>query len=134
MIDLIIHNNIRYGIIISNKYNLKGANFFTEENDILQLGYMKHSTGHTIQPHYHKQIERKINNTQEVLFIKTGKIRVDFYSENNQRIDSRILNSGDVIIILNGGHGFEVLESVEMYEVKQGPYLGVNDKVCFNPI
>jgi len=134
MIDLIIHNNIRYGIIISNKYNLKGANFFTEENDILQLGYMKHSTGHTIQPHYHKKIDRKINNTQEVLFIKTGKIRVDFYSENNQRIDSRILNSGDVIIILNGGHGFEVLESVEMYEVKQGPYLGVNDKVCFNPI
>ena len=134
MIDLIIHNNIRYGIIISNKYDLKGANFFTEENDILQLGYMKHSTGHTIQPHYHKKIDRKINNTQEVLFIKTGKIRVDFYSENNQRIDSRILNSGDVIIILNGGHGFEVLESVEMYEVKQGPYLGVNDKVCFNPI
>ena len=134
MIELIIHKNIRYGIIISNKYDLKGANFFTEENDILQLGYMKHSTGHTIQPHYHKKIDRKINNTQEVLFIKTGKIRVDFYSENNQRIDSRILNSGDVIIILNGGHGFEVLESVEMYEVKQGPHLGVNDKVCFNPI
>ena len=134
MIELIIHKNIRYGIIISNKYDLKGANFFTEENDILQLGYMKHSTGHTIQPHYHKKIDRKINNTQEVLFIKTGKIRVDFYSENNQRIDSRILNSGDAIIILNGGHGFEVLESVEMYEVKQGPYVGVNDKVCFNPI
>ena len=134
MIELIIHKNIRYGIIISDKYDLKGANFFTEENDFLQLGYMKHSTGHTIQPHYHKQIERKINKTQEVLFIKTGKIRVDFYSENNQCIDSRILNSGDVLIILNGGHGFEVLESVEMYEVKQGPYVGVNDKVCFNPI
>ena len=134
MIELIIHKNIRYGIIISNKYDLKGANFFTEENDFLQLGYMKHSTGHTIQPHYHEQIERKINKTQEVLFIKIGKIRVDFYSENNQCIDSRILNSGDVLIILNGGHGFEVLESVEMYEVKQGPYVGVNDKVCFNPI
>ena len=100
----------------------------------MQLGYMKHFAGHTIQPHYHEQIERKINKTQEVLFIKTGKIRVDFYSENNQCIDSRILNSGDVLIILNGGHGFEVLESVEMYEVKQGPYVGVNDKVCFNPI
>ena len=134
MIELIIHKNIRYAIIISNNNDLNGTNFFTEENDFLQLGYMKHPTGHTIEPHYHEQIERKINKTQEVLFIKTGKIRVDFYSENNQCIDSRILNSGDVLIILNGGHGFEVLESVEMYEVKQGPYMGVNDKVCINPI
>ena len=134
MIETIIHKNIRYAIIISNNNDLNGTHLFTEKNDSLQLGYMKHSTGHTIQPHYHEQIERKIIKTQEVLFIKTGKIRVDFYSENNQCIDSRILNSGDVLIILNGGHGFEVLESVEMYEVKQGPYVGVNDKVCFNPI
>ena len=48
MIELIIHKNIRYGIIISNKYDLKGANFFTEETDFMQLGYMKHSAGHTI--------------------------------------------------------------------------------------
>ena len=30
-----------------------------------------------------------------------------------------------------GGHGFEVLEELEMIEVKQGPYAGDRDKTRF---
>jgi hypothetical protein len=62
--------------------------------------------------------------TQEVLFIKRGKLRVDFYSDRQEYLDSRILESGDVILLITGGHGFEVLEEIEMIEVKQGPYVG----------
>ena len=60
--------------------------------------------------------------TQEVLFIKRGKIIVDFYTNDKKYVISRILNTGDLLFLCNGGHGFEVLEDTEMFEVKQGPY------------
>ena len=34
----------------------------------------------------------------------------------------RELTSGDVLFLCSGGHGFKILESTEMIEVKQGPY------------
>lgn len=72
--------------------------------------------------------------TQEVLFIKKGKLRVDFYDDNEQYLESRILEAGDVILLVSGGHGFTVLEEVEMIEVKQGPYSGDQDKRRFTGI
>ena len=44
---------------------------------------------------------------------------------------STILRTGDVILLASGGHGFEVLEELEMYEIKQGPYIGEDDKTRF---
>ena len=37
-------------------------------------------------------------------------------------------------MLVSGGHGFKVLEEVEMIEVKQGPYYGEQDKVRFEGI
>jgi mannose-6-phosphate isomerase-like protein (cupin superfamily) len=70
--------------------------------------------------------------TQEVLFIKSGKVRVDFYDDNQHYLESRILEKGDVILLAAGGHGFEMMEDSEMIEVKQGPYCGEEDKVRFS--
>ena len=70
--------------------------------------------------------------TQEVLFIKKGKLKVDFYNEHQNYLESRILEAGDVILLASGGHGFEVLEEIEMIEVKQGPFTGENDKTRFS--
>ena len=72
--------------------------------------------------------------TQEVLFIKKGKLRIDFYDEERKYLESRILKAGDSILLASGGHGLEVLEEVEMIEVKQGPYIGEKDKICFTGI
>ena len=72
--------------------------------------------------------------TQEVLFIKSGKVRVDFYSNEQEYLESRILNAGDVILLADGGHGFKMLAPSEIIEVKQGPYCGEMDKVRFEPI
>lgn len=69
--------------------------------------------------------------TQEVLFIRRGKLRVDFYTTEHEYLESRVLQAGDVILLIQGGHGFEVLEEVEMIEVKQGPYAGEADKTRF---
>jgi len=82
-------------------------------------------------PHVHNLVPREIKYTQEVLFVRRGKVKVDFYSKHKQHIGSRILSQGDVILLASGGHGFEMLEETEMIEVKQGPYLGVDDKEHF---
>ncbi|MDR0799851.1 MAG: hypothetical protein LBN18_08850 [Dysgonamonadaceae bacterium] len=79
-------------------------------------------------------MERKVELTQEVLFIKSGKIRVDFYDDDRSYLESRILYPGDVILLANGGHGFKMLEPSEMIEVKQGPYCGELDKTRFDSI
>ncbi len=119
------------GIIIRNDFQEEGVKFCTPNDFSQQLAYMKHPKGKVIQPHIHNKIERKVHLTQEVLIIKTGKLRVDFYSQEMVYQESRILTNGDVILLANGGHGFEVLEPSEFYEVKQGPYVGEMDKVRF---
>jgi mannose-6-phosphate isomerase-like protein (cupin superfamily) len=72
-----------------------------------------------------------ITRAQEVLIIKRGRLRVDFYDRDKAYLQSRILNAGDIILLAAGGHGFEVLEDLEMIEVKQGPYTGDRDKTRF---
>ncbi|MEQ8975938.1 MAG: hypothetical protein RIE73_36840 [Coleofasciculus sp. C1-SOL-03] len=127
----IVHHQEVFAIIITTEFNQPGIHFFTPDSFSQQLAYMRHPTGKTITPHIHNQVRREVFYTQEVLFIKQGKLRVDFYDEQQQYLESHILEAGDVILLIKGGHGFEVLEEVEMIEVKQGPYVGNEDKTRF---
>jgi mannose-6-phosphate isomerase-like protein (cupin superfamily) len=95
---------------------------------------MHHPKGKVIEPHIHNEVPRNITLTQEVLFIRRGKLRVDFYNNRRDYLESRVLEEGDVILLSSGGHGFETLEELEMIEVKQGPYAGGRDKVRFQAI
>lgn len=134
MIKEITFKNEIYAIIIKSKFSKKGIHFFTPEKFSQQLGYISYKKGHEIIPHYHKKVSRIIYQTNEVLFIKKGKIRVDFFEHNSKKkyFGSQILRSGDTILIAKGGHGFKVLENCEMIEVKQGPFINTNvDKTKF---
>lgn len=111
----------------------KGINFFTPNDYSQQLAFMNHPKGKEIQPHIHKKVQREVHFTQETLFIRKGKLQVDFYSDEQAFLESRILEAGDVILLIKGGHGFKVLEDLEMFEVKQGPYAGDEDKIKFVP-
>jgi mannose-6-phosphate isomerase-like protein (cupin superfamily) len=95
---------------------------------------MSHPKGKQILPHVHNPVPREVKYTQEVLFIKKGKLRVDFYNNDQSYLESRILKEGDIILLAEGGHGFEALEELQMIEVKQGPYAGDMDKTRFEPI
>jgi hypothetical protein len=118
-------------VIVSRSFNEPGIHFFTPSELSQQLAIMRHPAGKTIEPHVHNPVPRQVYYTQEVLFIRKGKLRVDFYDSEQNYLESRILQSGDVILLIEGGHGFEVLEEVEMIEVKQGPYVGEQDKTRF---
>ena len=119
-------------IIISHRFNEKGIHFFTPNEFSQQLAYMNHPAGKIIEPHYHNAVQRNVVFTQEVLLIKKGKLKVDFYDDELNHTESRVLETGDIILLSAGGHGFEVLEDLEMIEVKQGPYQGEADKTRFN--
>ena len=121
-------------IIIRNSFEKEGIEFFTPESFSQQVGYMKRPKDYLIPPHTHNAIQRDILYTQEVLLIKSGKIRVDFYDDERSYLESSILQKGDVIILAYGGHGIIMLEDSEIIEVKQGPYAGEHDKVRFEPI
>ena len=134
MIKQITHNNKILAIVIKRNFQKDGIEFFTPNEFSQQLAYMKRPAGYVIKPHIHNIVERKVEYTQEVLFIKRGKLRVDFYDDNRNYLKSIILAEGDVILLAHGGHGFEMLEDTEIIEVKQGPYAGEMDKVRFEPI
>jgi mannose-6-phosphate isomerase-like protein (cupin superfamily) len=134
MIDTIKHSGVTLAIIIKNEFNQQGVHFVTSNDESQQLAYMHHPAGKLIAPHVHNPVLRDVHFTKEVLFIRKGKLRVDFYSEKQDYLESRILCSGDVILLSEGGHGFEVLEEIEMFEVKQGPYAGDQDKTRFEGI
>ncbi|OGH96492.1 MAG: hypothetical protein A2039_09110 [Candidatus Melainabacteria bacterium GWA2_34_9] len=134
MIEYVKNKDKLLSIIIRNSYNKEGISFFTPDDFSQQLAYMSHKAGKIIQPHVHNPVKREVFFTNEVLAIKKGKLRVDFYDDNQTYIKSHILESGDVILLATGGHGFEVLEEVEMIEVKQGPYAGELDKTRFEGI
>ncbi len=121
-------------LVIPHDYHKLGISFFTPDELSQQLAYMEHPSGHKIAAHVHNPVKREVHYTQEVLVIRRGKLRVDFYSDEREYIESRILEAGDIILLVSGGHGFKVLEDVEMFEIKQGPYAGDQDKTRFTGV
>jgi len=134
MVENIYDCELLLAVILRTNYINSGISFFTPNHFSQQLGYMNREKGYQIKPHVHNPVKREVHFTKEVLFIKTGKVRVDFYDENQTYLKSKILNEGDFILLAHGGHGFEILENSEIIEVKQGPYAGESDKTRFEPI
>jgi hypothetical protein len=128
MIERIEFEGTEFAIILRSGMLEPGIQFFTPPHFSQQLGCMRHPAGHQIEPHVHNPVSRAVHFTQEALFLRRGRLRVDFYSEAGAYLESRELEAGDVILLIRGGHGFEVLEEIEMVEVKQGPYVGEADK------
>jgi mannose-6-phosphate isomerase-like protein (cupin superfamily) len=133
MVEEILSEGTVLALILRASFEKPGIHFFTPDDYSQQLGYMCHPRGKIIEPHVHNEVPRAINLTQEVLFIRRGKVRVDFYTDKQVYTESRVLDAGDVILLASGGHGFEALEELEMIEVKQGPYVGGLDKTRFSP-
>ena len=134
MIEEIKDNGALLAMILRADFNKPGITFFTPDDLSQQLAYMNHPTGKIILPHVHNPVPREVHYTQEVLVLRKGKLRVDFYTDKQEYLFSRILSAGDVILLATGGHGFEVLEEIEMLEIKQGPYAGESDKTRFTGI
>ena len=134
MIKEVLHNGQLLALIVSATHKSEGAEFLTPSSYPMQLGVLCHPKSYVIQPHLHTDSPRKVVATQEVLFLRKGKVRVDFFDDDHNYLESRILATGDTILLVSGGHGFEALEEIEMVEAKTGPFLGDDSKTRFEPI
>jgi len=131
--ERIEHGGDVLALIVYREFDRPGVSFFTPEHLSQQLGFMRHPAGKVIAPHLHQPVPRQIAFTQETLFVRKGRLRVDFYDTRGRYLESRELRAGDVILLIQGGHGFEMLDETELIEVKQGPYAGEHDKIVFAP-
>ncbi len=131
MIEKISHNGALLATIIHSGFQKDGIQFFSEEKDLLQVGQMSRPKGYKIVPHIHSKVKRSTEGTQEVLFVKKGKIRVDFFSQKKEFLESRTLHDGDIILFIDAGHAIEFLEDAVIAEVKNGPYVEGADKEKF---
>lgn len=127
----IIHNNKVIALIIYKGYKQDGVKFFSPKEYLLQLGYMKHPEGYRVAPHTHNAIQRNTTGTQELFFIQSGEIRIDFYSQEHLFLESRKLSAGDIVLLVSGGHGLQVIKEAVIFEVKNGPYVDGADKGRF---
>ena len=131
MIEHVTHNNQTIAIIIRANFKKNGIEFVTPDDFSQQLAYMNRPDGYRIKPHVHNPVRRELNDTMEVLFIRDGRVRIDFYDQDQNHLEDREVATGDTVLLASGGHGFTMLEPTEMIEVKQGPYAGENDKTRF---
>ena len=134
MIEKICDGDVVMAVILRREFRAEGIQFLTPDSYTQQLGYMNRPEGYVIAPHLHRPVRREVSYTNEVLFIKSGRVRVDFYAGDQSYRESRMLDTGDVILLMVGGHGLEMVEASEIIEVKQGPYVGEQDKIRFDPV
>lgn len=123
----IYDNGLKLAIFISKKDREKGLNFYSEDYDFIQVGMWGYDKGKKLAAHVHNIVDRKVNRTQEVIYIMQGKIRACIYSEDEKLVEEIALKEGDILILQNGGHGYEILEdNTFVLEVKNGPYVGAD--------
>jgi len=118
-------------IVIRADVRPDGVRFYTADDSSLQVGLLGHRSGDTAQPHIHHPMRRVITNTLEVLHLRAGRMEVYVYDPQRRPVATVELNAGDTILLAAGGHGLKVTEDALILEVKQGPYLGVDDKEKF---
>jgi hypothetical protein len=132
MVETISHHDQILGIIVYRDFDVDGIRFISPNYFSLQLGQMRRPAGYEVVPHIHNAVQRHTVGTQEVLFIKGGRIRIDFYSFSQDFLESRELGAGDLVLLVGAGHGIEVLEEATIVEVKNGPFIEGADKGRFS--
>lgn len=126
-------DGVQYALLFQNRKLGEGVHFLTSPDLPLQIGILVHQADKSIKPHVHRHQDKLVHSTYEVLIVVEGRIEVQFYSLTGQQIGTQTIAAGDVILLMNGGHGIKVLEPCRIVEVKQGPYFGINAEKSYFP-
>lgn len=131
MIENVWIDDRHCALVLRAGFRGDGIEFFTRDEDSLQLGYMRREKGYHIRPHIHHRTPRQVDYTNEVLLIRSGRVKVNFYDNEQRFRQDLVLETGDIVLLMQAGHGFEMMEDTEIVEIKQGPYVGEADKLRF---
>ena len=130
-IEHIACNGLPLAYIIRAEIDPRETTFVTPGDFKQQVGFIVYPAGAEIPRHVHLPVERRLNETSEVLIVRSGHCEVDIYNNARDLIAVRKLSAGDILILVSGGHGFRMLEDTVLLEVKQGPYTGLEERERF---
>ena len=131
LIEQITCNEKPLALIVRADLNPQKTTFLTPLEYNLQLGFVVYPANSEILRHVHRPLERHVVGTTEVLVVKRGKCEIDIYNDNKELVATRELNTGDIMLMVGGGHGFRMSEDTILMEIKQGPYTGIDEKERF---
>jgi hypothetical protein len=129
--EIIEADGVTLAMVISGSYEPTKTTFVTPDSFYQQGGFVIYPAGGHIPSHYHTPIERHLTITSETLIVRKGVMNMRLYDKNLNLVATRRIQQGDIVILVAGGHGFDVLEDVVLYEIKQGPYTGLVEKIIF---
>ena len=118
-------------LIVRAPDNLPETTFVTSDDFNLQVGFVVYAAGTEVPRHFHKKVVREVTGTSEVIGVRQGACSVQIYDDAKRVVAERDLAEGDIVILVDGGHGFKMQEDTVLTEVKQGPYFGDDEKVKF---
>lgn len=127
-VEVIKHGEVTIAVIIKSGYMPDKTEFLTPHTFTQQVGFISYPKGGETVPHVHKQMERIITDTSECLLVRKGRVELSLFSAEMEAVASRELLAGDVVLLVVGGHGLRYCEDTVLLEIKQGPYLGPDDK------
>ena len=130
-VEHIYWNKQPLAYIIRNDLHPTQTIFLTPLEFKQQVGLIVYPKGGEIIRHVHCDLVRHLVGTSEVLVIRQGYCEIDIYNDMYELVVTRELRTGDVVLMLSGGHGFRMLEDTVFLEIKQGPYLGMDEKIRF---
>jgi len=132
-INRITHKDKVLAVFIRGEDWSPGLNFISHDDDFIQVGLWDYESGKKLGPHRHVKNERKVRATQEMIFVKKGRLRASIYSEDKDLVKRVDLKAGDLMVLFSGGHGYRILDDdTQVLEVKNGPYTGLDDRVPFD--
>lgn len=131
LVEHIIDGGQPLAYIIRASFQPEKTTFLTPPQFKQQVGYVIYPSGGEVARHVHKPLERHLIGTSEVLIVRQGRCVLDVYNDDRELVATRELQTGDIMLMVAGGHGFRMLEDTVLLEVKQGPYTGVDEKERF---
>lgn len=123
-VELIEQHATKYAEIIWADVAVEHTTFFSPAESSFQFGLLAHKAGYVEDPHYHKAVQRSIEDLQQMFVVQRGVVDVMLYTDEGELFRTVRLGAGDAIVLIHGVHAIEVIEDFQALSVKQGPFLG----------
>ncbi len=130
-VETIKDGDLTLAVFIRASTQRDRTEFVTAPDQSMQVGFVVYGADGEIPRHFHRPVERALTGTAEVLVVQKGAAEVSIYSRAKERVATRRVSQGDTMVLVAGGHGFRMSEDTVFLEIKQGPYVGADEKVFF---
>lgn len=131
LVEHIMWHDQHIATIIRRDYLPDKTTFVTPDSYYQQAGFVVYPRGGIIRRHVHLPIQRHLVGTSEALIVRKGRVEAELFALDKTPLGTWILEEGDIILLVAGGHGFRCLEDTVFLEIKQGPYTGLVEKETF---